>query len=156
MLQINFTKGMALQRSILEFSSRINRLKCPSILTGNYFHPPTSPPRFIGSPFWSSWKPVWKPWETLGAQSNHYKFGSIYYVQVLQINFIKGMVLQSSILGLSSHINRLKCPSILTENYFRTPTSPPGFIESPFWNPWEPPWKPWETLGAQSNHYKFG
>jgi hypothetical protein len=74
-LQINFAKGMALQSSTLGFSSHINRLKCPSILTGNYFHPSTSPPGFIGNLFWSPWEPLWKPWGTLGAQSNHYKFG---------------------------------------------------------------------------------
>jgi hypothetical protein len=36
---------------------------------------PTSPPGSIGSLSWSPWKPLWKPWETLGAQSNHCKFG---------------------------------------------------------------------------------
>jgi hypothetical protein len=58
----------------LRLSSYITGLKCPSNLTGNYFHLPT-PQDPSGAPSWSPWKPLWKPWQTLGAQSSHCKFG---------------------------------------------------------------------------------
>ena len=61
-------------------------------------------------------EPLGASWEAMSAQKIHYDFQSIPFLKMPQINFSKGLALQSVILGLASHINRFGQPLNLKEN----------------------------------------